>query len=167
MTVPRAVRPLMNFLGSPRGMRIDAQALKYTGHSPYSILFRLDMRRPGSPPSTPYRPPLALTTIGHRSGRLHTVGLAYYDIDDGWAVVGSAGGSAREPHWVRNVRANPAAFVHLHRRRTPVLAEVLEGVAKQPLWSMITTRVPLFEQFQASVARDIPIVVLRPRAARR
>ena len=103
MTGPRAVRPLMRFLGSPRGMRIDAQALKYTGHSPYSILFRLDMRRPGSPPSTPYRPPLALTTIGHRSGRLHTVGLAYYDIDDGWAVVGSAGGSAREPHWVRRV----------------------------------------------------------------
>jgi hypothetical protein len=68
---------------------------------------------------------------------------------------------------VRNVRANPAAFVHLRRRCTPVLAEVLEGAAKQPLWSMITTRVPLFEQFQANVSRDIPIVVLRPRAASR
>jgi len=166
MTVPRLARPLMNFLGSPRGARIDAKAIRYTGHSPYSVLFRLDMRRPGAPPATPYRPPLALTTIGRRSGRLHTAGLAYYDIDDGWAVVGSAGGSPTEPHWVRNVRANPAAFVHLHRRTTPVLADVLEGAAKQPIWSMITAKVPLFEQFQAKIGRDIPIVVLRPRTAR-
>jgi deazaflavin-dependent oxidoreductase (nitroreductase family) len=167
MTVPRVVRPVMNYLGSPRGTRIDAKAIKYTGHSPYSVLFRLDMRRRGTPPSSPYRPPLALTTIGRRSGRLHIVGLAYYDIDDGWAVVGSAGGSATEPHWVRNVRANPAAFVHLHRRTTPVLAEVLDGAAKQPIWSMITAKVPLFAQFQANVSRDIPIVVLRPRTVRR
>jgi deazaflavin-dependent oxidoreductase (nitroreductase family) len=165
MTVPRIVRPLMTYLGSPRGAHVDAKAIRYTGHSPYSLLFRLDMRRPGTRPTSPYRPPLALTTIGRRSGRLHTVGLAYYDIDDGWAVVGSAGGSASEPHWVRNVRANPAAFVHLHRRMTPVLAEVLEGPAKQPIWSIITAKVPLFEQFQANVARDIPIVVLRPRTA--
>ena len=46
-----------------------------------------------------------LTTIGHRSGRLHTVALAYFPIDHGWAVVGSAGGSEHEPHWVRNARA--------------------------------------------------------------
>jgi deazaflavin-dependent oxidoreductase (nitroreductase family) len=85
-------------------------------------------------PGWRYRAPLALTTIGRRSGRFHTVGLAYYDEGDGWVVVGSAGGSEVEPHWVRNIRANPAAWVHLHRHTTPVLAHVLEGEAKRPLW---------------------------------
>src|SRR5262249_55144816 len=83
------------------------------------------------------RPALALTTIGRRSGRLHTVALAYYDIDGAWAVVGSAGGSETEPQWVANLRADPVAWVHLHRRSTPVLAEVLDGEAKRPIWDTI------------------------------
>jgi deazaflavin-dependent oxidoreductase (nitroreductase family) len=149
----------MEFLGTPRGRRIDAQLVRYAGHSPYSYLYGLDL---GSS-SRRYRPPLALTTIGRRSGRLHTVTLAYYEIDGAWAVVGSAGGSETEPHWVANVRADPAAWVHLHRRSTPVLAEVLDGDAKRPIWDAITARVPLFGSFQQGVRRDIPIVVLRPR----
>ena len=158
VALPEPLRPVMEFLGTPSGRRIDAQLVRYTGHSPYSYLYGLDL---GS--SARYRPPLALTTIGHRSGRLHTVALAYYDIDGAWAVVGSAGGSETEPHWVRNARANPAAWVHLNRRTTPVLAEVLDGEAKRPIWNRITERVPLFDSFQAGVQRDIPIVVLRPR----
>ena len=68
-----------------------------------------------------------------------------------------------EPHWVRNVRANKAAWVRLDRRTTPVDATVLDGAAKQPIWNDITERVPLFGAFQDGVTRDIPIVVLRPR----
>ena len=45
------------------------------------------------------------------------------------APLGSAGGSEVEPHWVRNLRDNPAAWVHLHRRTTPALGEVLDGEA--------------------------------------
>jgi deazaflavin-dependent oxidoreductase (nitroreductase family) len=78
-------------------------------------------------------------------------------------VVGSAGGSNAEPHWVRNLRDNSAAWVHLHRRTTPVLADVLDGDAKRPIWQRITAKVPLYERFQSNVERDIPIVVLRPR----
>ncbi len=161
MTVPGPARPLLEFLASPRGNRVDAQVLRFTGHSPYAYLYGMDMGRRG----WRYRAPLALTTIGRRTGRLHTVGLAYYEVEDGaaWAVVGSAGGSEVEPHWVRNLRDNPVAWVHLHRRTTPVLAEVLDGDAKRPIWEAITAQVPLFDSFQAGVQRDIPIVVLRPR----
>jgi hypothetical protein len=67
-------------------------------------------------------------------------------------------GSVSEPP------ADPVAWVHLHRRSTPVLAEVLDGDAKRPIWDAITARVPLFGSFQEGVQRDIPIVVLRPRA---
>ena len=162
MAVPRIARPVMGFLATPRGQHVDATAIRYTGHSPYAILYGIDMEGGLRPPSS-YRPPLALTTIGRRSGKRHTIGLAYYEVDAGWAVVGSAGGSAREPHWVRNVRDNPAAWVHLHRHTTSVSAEVLDGPAKEPLWAMITARAPVFATFQAAVQRDIPVVVLRRR----
>ena len=69
-------------------------------------------------------------------------------------------------HWLcgeHYTHADAAAWVHLHRRTTPVLGEVLDGEAKRPIWDSITARVPLFDSFQTGVQRDIPIVVLRPR----
>jgi deazaflavin-dependent oxidoreductase (nitroreductase family) len=153
-------RALLSFLASKRGNHVDARILQLTGHSPYGYLYGKDM---GGSRRT-YRPPLALTTIGHRTGRLHTVALAYFPLDDGWAVVGSAHGAEREPHWVTNARGNPAAWVRLHRRTVPVTATVLEGEDKRAIWADITSRAPVFEKFQAAVAREIPIVVLQPRS---
>jgi deazaflavin-dependent oxidoreductase (nitroreductase family) len=160
VTLPAPLRPVKDYLGTPRGRRLDARFVRVIGHSPYSYLYGLDLGTAGRS----YRPPLALTTIGRRSGRLHTVALAYYEVDGAWAVVGSAGGSETEPQWVTNLRADPVAWVHLHRRSTPVLGEVLDGEAKRPIWDTITARVPLFGSFQEGVSRGIPIVVLRPRA---
>jgi F420H(2)-dependent quinone reductase len=166
MTVPRVARPLVEALGTPRGWRFDAKVVKYTGHSPYAYLYGMEMSPKMLRRAAPYRAPLALTTIGRRSGRLHTVGLAYYEVENVWAVVGSAGGSNTEPQWVRNLRADQTAWVHLHRRMTPVLAEVLDGEAKRSIWSQITAKAPLFDKFQSGVQRDIPIIVLRPRPNR-
>jgi deazaflavin-dependent oxidoreductase (nitroreductase family) len=163
MTVPKPLRPLLEYLETPDGRRLDGKIIRYSGHSLYSQLYRVETTGEWWPKT--YRPPLALTTIGWRSGRLHTVGLAYFDLDGAWAVVGSAGGSETEPHWVRNLRHNPTAWVHLQRRTTPVLGEVLEGEAKRPVWQRFAARAPVFDKFQSGVARDIPIVVLRPRAA--
>jgi deazaflavin-dependent oxidoreductase (nitroreductase family) len=111
-------RLMLSWLGTPRGRRVDSRILDRTGHSPYSYLYGKDLgaKRNG------YRPPMNLTTIGHRSGMRHTVALAYFPIDEGWAVVGSAHGSPAEPHWVRNARANSAAWVRLNRQTTPVTA---------------------------------------------
>ncbi len=160
MALRQPQRQLLEWLGTTRGRRLDSRILHVTGHSPYSYLFGKDMgaSRKG------YRPPMNLTTIGRRSGKRHTVALAYFPIDDGWAVVGSAGGSPTEPHWLRNARANPDAWVRLHRKTTPVTATVLEGDARAPLWETITARAGVFAQYQAAVDREIPVVVLRPRA---
>jgi F420H(2)-dependent quinone reductase len=157
--LPRGAQPLLNFLGSPRGRRLDARLIRVTGYSPYAYLYGMEMGRK----EWSYKPPLALTTIGWKSGRLHIAGLAYYEVDGTWALIGSAGGSEREPHWVRNLRANEAAWVSLHRHTTPVLATVLDGDAKQPIWKIITERQPLFATFQSRVQRDIPVIVLQPR----
>lgn len=171
--LPLPLRPLVRFLGTPRGARVDAALVRRTGHSPYSYLYGLRrhgrwVRRAG-----PYKAPLALTTTGRRSGKRRTVALAYaavapqHDGDaGGWSVVGSNGGNPLEPQWVRNLRADPEAWVHLHRRTIAVRAEILEGDAKRALWDATVARAPVFATFQAAVERDIPIVVLRPRAPR-
>jgi hypothetical protein len=65
---------------------------------------------------------------------------------------------------VRNLRRNPAAWITLRRRGIPVLAEVLDGERKHPLWERITAPAPFFDEFQRKALRDIPIVVLRPRS---
>jgi deazaflavin-dependent oxidoreductase (nitroreductase family) len=163
LTLPNAVLPLMEMYRSPPGWRFDAKLVKFTGHSPYAYLYGLELGPRLFRRAVPYRPPLALTTIGRRSGRFHTVGLAYYEVEDTLAVVGSAGGSPKEPAWVGNVRANSAAWVHLHRKQIPVQAEVYDGEAKRPIWEKITEKAPLFAKFQSGVERDIPIVVLRRR----
>jgi deazaflavin-dependent oxidoreductase (nitroreductase family) len=158
MAVNAVERRLLTWLGTPRGWRFDAKVLVLTGHSPYGYLYGKHLG--GSRAN--YRPPMALTTIGHRTGDRHTVALAYFSVDDGWAVVGSAHGSPTEPHWVRNLRANPVAWVRLGRHTTPVSATVLDGDDKLAIWHTITTRAPVFASFQDAVDRDIPIVVLRP-----
>lgn len=162
MAVPRPLRPILRVLGTPRGIRFDAACVRRLGHSPYSYLYGFGMGDRPWRRATPYRAPLALTTTGRRSGRPRTVALAYYEVDGAWAVVGSNGGSAAEPQWVRNLRADPTAQVHLYRRATPVVAAVLDGEAKRDVWDAITAKVPLFARFQEGVTRDIPIVVLRP-----
>jgi deazaflavin-dependent oxidoreductase (nitroreductase family) len=160
MALRRFERWLLHRLGTPQGWHLDARILNLTGHSPYGYLYGKDL---GGTRRT-YRPPIALTTIGRRSGELHTVALAYFDVDDGWAVIGSAHGSPTEPHWVRNLRANGAAWVRLARHTTPVTGTVLDGDAKGPLWDRLTARAPIFAGFQESSGRDIPIVLLRRRS---
>src|SRR5688572_20076750 len=123
MALPRAVMPLFNFMATPRGRKIDGRLVRYSGHSLFSFLFARNMGRP-------YRPPLALVTVGHRTGRLHTIAISYSTGREGVvAVVGSAGGGAREPDWLRNLRVNPTAWVFIARREIPVLATILEGDA--------------------------------------
>jgi deazaflavin-dependent oxidoreductase (nitroreductase family) len=157
MALPKAAMPLFDFMASPRGRKIDGRLVKTTGHSLFSFLFSRNMGRS-------YRPPMALVTVGRRTGRLHTIAIAYNrrEQDGVISVVGSAGGSDREPDWVTNLRSNPTAWVVIGRQEIPVLATILEGDDKAPWWDAITTRAPIFAEYQAGTERDIPVVVLRP-----
>jgi len=155
------VRPLFALLASRRGKQLDAWILKNTGRSPYAYLYGINAHLNYDRSNQVL---LALTTIGRRSGRLRTVGLASYPIEGGWALVGSASGAPREPDWVRNLRENATAWITLRRRTIPVIAEVFEGERKLPLWEEITATAPFFDEFQRRTQRDIPVVVLRRRS---
>jgi hypothetical protein len=38
---------------------------------------------------------------------------------------------------------------------TPVIAEVLDGEAKRPIWNRIAAKAPLFDKFQSGAQRDL------------
>jgi deazaflavin-dependent oxidoreductase (nitroreductase family) len=164
MALAKPLQPLLRFMSTPRGTRVDVPIVRYTGRS---LLGELLSRQMGRTPTRGGRAgaasgPMTLTTIGRRTGKLHTIAISYRRTPDGAiAIVGSAGGAPRDPHWVGNVRANPAAWVTIGRRRIPVRGEVLQGEDKEPLWGIITSAAPIFAQYQEKAGRDIPVVVLR------
>ncbi len=73
----------------------------------------------------PALPMLAVTTIGRRSGRPHTVQLAFLERDGAYLVVASAMGQERHPAWRYNLEAHPEVEVQVPGRRFTARAEVL------------------------------------------
>lgn len=54
---------------------------------------------------------VTLTTTGRRSGEARAVPLYAWEDGDRLVIVGSLGGSAKDPDWVGNLRADPRATV--------------------------------------------------------
>src|ERR687889_2690221 len=53
------------------------------------------------------RPVVVLTSVGAKTGLLRKTALMRVEHDGEYAVVGSLGGSPKNPVWVHNLRANP------------------------------------------------------------
>ena len=140
------------------GRAVDRFLVRWTGRS----VITWQYAKAGG---NPYQPTLLLTTIGRRTGRLRTVALPYYDVDDRRVVIGSNGGGPHDPQWVGNVRANGAAWTCVRRRRAPVRAHVAEGAEHEQLYREITARRDSLARYQeraSTFGRQVPLVVLEP-----
>lgn len=149
----------VRFAVTPTGAAIDRLCVRWLGHSPVSWIFA---RSEG----VDYNPPLLLTTRGRRSGEKRTVVLPYFSAGKGRiAIVGSRGGMPTDPHWARNLRADPSATVFVRRQTIAVEAKVAMGNERELLWSSITTRSPVYLTYQKRAAghRELPVFVLSAR----
>jgi deazaflavin-dependent oxidoreductase (nitroreductase family) len=145
-------------LRGPAGRAIDRAFVACTG---YSVITWQYAKAGGNP----YQPTLLLTTIGRRSGKLRTRALPYSRDGDRLVVIGSNGGGPGDPDWVWNVRANPAAWVRVDRRRAPVRAHVADGDEHERLFADITSRRDSLARYQeraSTFGRRVPLVVLEP-----
>ena len=108
--------------------------------------------------------------------------LPFFEVGSGRvAIVGSRGGMPSDPHWARNLRAEPRARVHLRRREHRVRTRVAAGEERASLWKEIVERSPIYAQYQQRAGqhgREIPVFVVeredgqplssgQPQAARR
>ncbi len=102
-------------------------------------------------------PTLLLTMTGAKSGRTLTSPLTYTTDGDAFIVMASAGGSPTLPAWAHNLRTNPQVEVEVGA--TTFAAEAIEttGDERQRVYELMTTALPRFADYQASVDRTIPL----------
>lgn len=103
-----------------------------------------------------------LTTTGARTGQERTVPLRPFpDGDSSWLVVGSLGGSAKNPAWLHNIAAHPDKVrLTIGADTFPVAAQTLAGPDREQAWQRITTEESQFAAYQEKTDRVIPVVRL-------
>ena len=106
---------------------------------------------------------MTLTTTGRKTGRAREIRLYAWEDGDRLVIVGSRGGSARNPAWVHNLRAEPRATLQRGKQSDEVRAhEVTGGVERERLWQLVTAAFPLYKSYQRRTTRTIPLFVLEP-----
>jgi deazaflavin-dependent oxidoreductase (nitroreductase family) len=104
---------------------------------------------------------IQLTTTGARSGIPRPVTLYAWEDGERLVIVGSMGGSARNPAWVHNLRASPRATMARGRASVEVTAtEVIDARERARLWQLVVGRFPLYAAYQRRTERQIPLFVL-------
>jgi deazaflavin-dependent oxidoreductase (nitroreductase family) len=104
---------------------------------------------------------LLLTTRGRRSGREHTLPLAYLRDGDALVIVASNGGQPRHPAWFHNLSAAPRARVRVGRDVFDARAEVAAPAERARLWPLLVAYNPPYAGYARKTQREIPVVVLR------
>jgi len=110
-------------------------------------------------------PMLILHTTGARSGREHMNPLVYQSDGDRLVVFASKGGAPNHPDWYHNLAANPDVTIEVGTETLAKRARIATGDERERLWTRQKQLMPGFADYQAKTARQIPVVILEPRAA--
>jgi deazaflavin-dependent oxidoreductase (nitroreductase family) len=108
------------------------------------------------------RPVLLLTTTGRKSGQPRTAPMMYLRDDGHLYVFASKGGAPSDPHWYRNLVADPEVRVQVGAERFAATARTASAEEKARLWPVMTAVWPDYDTYQTRTDRDIPVVVLTP-----
>jgi F420H(2)-dependent quinone reductase len=132
-------------------MKLHTFAYRVTGG-------RIGHHFPGAPPS------LLLDHVGAKSGTKRTIPLVYTRDRDNVVIVASKGGYPKNPAWFHNLRANPDTTIQVGSQRRPVHARVAEPAERSRLWPKVLETYSGYGDYQRRTKRQIPLVVLEPRA---
>jgi deazaflavin-dependent oxidoreductase (nitroreductase family) len=77
--------------------------------------------------------------------------------------VASKGGAPDHPGWYKNLLAQPDAKVQVRGDLIAVTARTGTAEDKQRVWSVMTAQWPPYDEYQRKTARNLPVVLLRPR----
>lgn len=106
-------------------------------------------------------PLLLLTSTGARSGAQRVNPVAYFEIDGGIYVVGSAAGRDKSPAWVHNIRATPLVTVEIGADPPkPATARELPREERDSIYRIVVERAPGFGEYQERTDRVIPVFEL-------
>jgi deazaflavin-dependent oxidoreductase (nitroreductase family) len=105
---------------------------------------------------------LLLTSVGARTGRIHTNPTMYLPDDGGFVVFATSGGRAKNPAWYHNLKAHPTALIEVGDAAFDVTAEEATGAERDRLYARQVAVDPSFAEYEKKTARSIPVMVLRP-----
>jgi F420H(2)-dependent quinone reductase len=113
-------------------------------------------------------PSALLRTTGRRTGQIRTAALVYARDGGDYLVVASNGGSDRPPGWLFNIQAKPDVEMQVGRRQFAATARII--AADDPeyarLWDAVNkNNHGRYQRYQTRTSRNIPVVVVTPRAA--
>ena len=103
---------------------------------------------------------LLLQTKGAITGRPRTVVLNHLPDGDRFVVFGTRGGAPTDPHWVRNVLADPDPTVETGTGTIPVRAVEITGPERDELYARQVERRPMFAEYPKKTSRTIPVIAL-------
>ncbi len=93
--------------------------------------------------------------------------MPLFAFDDGerLVIVGSRGGSAKDPAWAANLRADPRARVSRGNEEWAVRAYEARAEERERLWQLVSAEFPTYESYRRRTTRTIPLFVLEPTRA--
>jgi deazaflavin-dependent oxidoreductase (nitroreductase family) len=104
---------------------------------------------------------LVLTTTGRRSGTPRTTPALYTQDGTSYLIVASNWGQPHPPNWLLNLRADPAATIHIGRSRHTVIATEVTGAERTAVWTRLVRSWPLYADLAASAAAgELPVIRL-------
>ena len=80
-------------------------------------------------------------------------------------IVASKGGYPKHPAWFHNLLANPQTTVQVGSERRRVHARVATPEERARLWPRVVKTYSGYAEYQQRTGREIPLVILEPRAA--
>jgi deazaflavin-dependent oxidoreductase (nitroreductase family) len=107
-------------------------------------------------------PLLILHHTGARSGTPRVTPMGYVDDGGRYVVIASNGGSLRHPAWYHNLRSRPDVTIEVGAETLAAVADEATGPERDRLFRLMADHAPQIVDYQAAVARAIPIMVLTP-----
>jgi F420H(2)-dependent quinone reductase len=105
---------------------------------------------------------LLLHTIGRKSGKIFSTTLSYYRDGENYLIVASNWGREVPPDWFLNLVKQPDTTIQVKGRLIKVEASQAEGDEYLRLWDLIARYNSQYIEYQKSLTRRIPIVILSP-----
>ncbi|MDB6162244.1 MAG: nitroreductase family deazaflavin-dependent oxidoreductase [Gammaproteobacteria bacterium] len=103
---------------------------------------------------------LLLKYVGRKSGKTMITPLIYGDIGGEVVVVASKGGADHHPAWYLNVADSKELSFQIATQAFRATWREPKGAERAKVWDFMVGVFPPYKGYQASTAREIPLVML-------
>jgi F420H(2)-dependent quinone reductase len=107
-------------------------------------------------------PVVLLTTTGRKSGQPRVSPLYFLRDGDRIVVAASKSGSANNPQWYLNLKADPKVSVQHQKEVLNLTARDATDEERAHYWPQLVKMYPTYEDYQSWTDRTIPIVICDP-----